>query len=113
MFFYQSLHFYFVEIAHSHHGHQVGTVPVFVKSFESLVFEILDDVFFADGKPFGIKRAFKKDGKLLVPHSCTGSLAQSPLFDDHSSLLVDLLIFEREGMRPVLQNLKRCFYHLS
>ena len=69
------------------------------------MFEILDDIDFPDGNTVRVSRSFEDHGENFLQHAVLGTQSESPLFNNHASFLVDLLIIEQGIVRPVFHDL--------
>ena len=69
--------------------------------------EVLQDLHVADREAFRIAGVAEHDRELLVLDPCARSAPQTPLLDDHTPLLVDLIGLEAHQVSPVLKDLER------
>ena len=95
-----------IEIPDGDYRHEIRPVPSPVKPAERFVPEVIENRFLADGEAFRVARIFEKNRELFVPHPRPGSPADPPFFNDHSALLVDLIIIETDRVDPVFHDLE-------
>ena len=98
-----------LDIAHHHHRHQVGAVPVFVKTLDGVMAETLEALLGSDRQPFGVQRAAEYFGQQDFVHAVLYTLAQAQLFEHDGALLVGISIVEADALCPVLQHQKTLF----
>ncbi len=71
---------------------------------EFLALEVVDHRHQTDGVAQTVLRAGIEGRKIALKHAAAGTGAQAPLLVDDATLLVDLVLFERQSARPVAQD---------
>ena len=93
-----------VEITNNDYGLQVGTIPAVVEILNILIgkrFQTLDRT---DDITLAILRVVHHHGAGLLVQTPVSVVARTQLLDDHTALVVDLLVFERDEVRPIVQD---------
>ncbi|MNK97191.1 hypothetical protein D3C87_1175090 [compost metagenome] len=98
-----------LHITDHHHGHQVGTVPVFIETLDGFRLEGFQHGFLADRHAFRVARTVQQLRIQHLVHAVAGALAQARLFQHDAALAVDVGRVEFQAMRPVFQHEKTLF----
>ena len=99
-----------VKVSYCNDRHEVGAIPVAIKTREGFVLKCVEQCFFADGQSFGITRVFEQDRQLFVAHARSGTASRAPFFNDYTSFFFDFFGIKFYLVRPVAQNAK-CLFH--
>ena len=98
-----------LNIAHHHHGHQVGAVPVFVEALDGFMLEALETFFCADGQALGVQRAAEYFGQQNLIDAVLQPFSQAQLFQHNATLSVGIGIVKTHALCPVLQHQETLF----
>ena len=98
-----------INITYHNHGHQVRTVPVFIKTANVVYREVFDNTVDAYRQPLCIFGTFEQMRIYFSENTVIGALAQPAFFQDDGTLAVDILIELGYIMRPVFQHLEAFF----
>ena len=93
-----------IEITNYDYGLQVGTIPTVVEILNILIGKRLQPLDRADDVTLAILRVVGHYGAGLLVQTPVSVVARTQLLDDHATLVVDLLVFERDEVRPIVQN---------
>ena len=96
-------HLIHIHITYHNDTLQVGTIPFVVISPDLLRLEVVDHIDATDWHTLGIFAVGIHFGKQLVPDSLLCATAGTPLFTDHTPFVFQFLIFQCDGIRPVMQ----------
>ena len=93
-----------IEIANYNYGLQIGTIPTVVEILNILIGERFQTLDRTDDVTLAILRVVHHHGTGLLIQTPVSVVARTQLLDDHTALVVDLLVFERNEVRPIVQN---------
>ena len=95
-----------IDVADRHHRHQVGAVPVAVKTGQGVRLEAAQHLFGADRQALGVLRTVEDRRHDLLAHAVRGAFAEAQLFQHDAAFLLDRIKVEAQTMGPVFQHLE-------
>ena len=100
-----------VDIAHCHHRHQVGAVPVAIEALEGVILEVADDLLFADRQTLGIARTVEHLGQQHLVDAVIDAFADAQFLEHDPALAVEVGVVHRQTVGPVFQHLEALLHH--
>ena len=93
-----------IEITNHYNRLQIGTVPTVVEILNILIGKGFQALNSTDDITFAILRVVGHHGAGLLVEAPVSVVASTQLLDDYATLVVDLLVLERDEVRPIVQD---------